>query len=849
MKKQTNITTVLLLAASFLCGTSSFAFSQENTETDNREFGINQIPLSPVFYNTSQNHKAKESNHEEIVSVRFVWNAPVNIASFERNGKIWIAFDKPNRLDINTLKSEAKHMAKEIYTLPHPAGTIVVIEPAPGVQYSIRKEGLLWIVDLFTGKPPKFSNKNLTFFTQYDSLKNAYLFIPTDKTGNVLSMLDPEIGDIISIITTSELGLGFNTNYRYPDFDILPTIQGLAFVINTPDIAINRGNSGITMKAIGRSLNISSDLDSLKRQQKSRFMEKEKNQSNTFSLDVGKQLLEQNLVEASDNIKKQILTSPMDQKNNLRFKLVQYYIYNGLGTNAIYILNQMRKADIPESKTDRFYALSGMANFLARRYKDAIKDFSQGTIASSTEGLFWLTIAKSASEYKEEYNSTIFTHIGIIKDYPQAIKDEIAIIATRNAIATGDDLSSQNFIDILISVPDRLRDLSPQISYLTAQKLEMQGYIRNAIKEYQSLFNSPSTMFSAYARLNHTILSQMVEFISTKEAINELEKLRFAWGEDEFKIRLLQKLGDFYLKDRDYYNALRIYSEEFEMLNDNRKKTVEKKMIKIFEDIFLGNLADENMDSIKSIALYNDFKWLSQKSKNHFLMTLKFADRLVAIDLLDRAKEILQTMMLEPRINNETKARVGSRLAVIALFNNNPAEAMSYLKRTEFDNLTPETTNPRRILYSRIQNMLGNHAEALALLEDDYSKNAILYKFEIYWNAKDWDKASNTIKELIKEPTPGEKLSTEQINYILDWALSLKQAGKNTVLVRLRNKFAPYFDNTPYSSSFNLLTNSLEKEKIDITSIRSIINDIKQFNDFAKFYTQQLEESPETPNE
>lgn len=849
MSKQKNIISIFFAFTVTLCGFIPVAYSQTNPDKSYIEYGINQIPPSPVFYNTHQNDEAKISTKEEIVSVRFVWNAPVNIAAFERNGKIWLVFDKPNRLDINTLKSEAKHMAKEIYILPHPVGTIVVIEPAPNVQYSLRKEGLLWVVDLFTGRPPKFTNKNLTFFTQYDSMKNSYLFIPTDKSGNVLSMLDPEIGDIMSIITTSELGLGFNSSYRYPDFDILPTMQGLAFVINTPDIAINRGNSGITMKAIGRSLNISGDLDAQKRSQKSKNIEDEKNQINAFGLDVNKSLLEKNLIDAVDGLKKQILSSPNDQKNNIRLKLVQYYIYNGLGTNAVYILNQMRKANIAESKTERFHALSGMANFLARRYKEAIKDFSYGNISSSTEGLFWKTIAQSASEYKEEYNSTIFTHIGIIKDYPQAIKDEVAIIATRNAIATGDDLSSQNFIDILVSVPDRFKDLSPQITYLTAQKLEMQGYIRNAIKEYQSLLNSSSLMFSAYARLNHTILSQMVEFISTKDAIKELEKLRFAWGEREFKLRLLQKLAEFYLKDKDYYNALRVYSEEYEMLPEKRQQNIIIKMIKIFEDIFLGNLADENMSSVKSIALYNDFKWLSHKSKNHYLMTLKLADRLVAVDLLDRAKEVLQTMMLDENITTETRARVGSRLAVIALFENNPAEALSYLERTEAPDLLPETINPRRILYSRIQNSLGNHEKALALLENDNSKNAVLYKFEIYWNAKDWDKASNTIKQLIKEPVAGEKLSTEQINYILDWALALKQAGKATVLVRLRNKFAPFFKNTPYESSFNVLTNNLEKEKIDIKSIRSIINDIKNFNDFAKFYTQQLEESQEQTNE
>ena len=125
------------------------------------------------------------------------------------------------------------------------------------------------------------------------------------------------------------------------------------------------------------------------------------------------------------------------------------------------------------------------------------------------------------------------------------------------------------------------------------------------------------------------------------------------------------------------------------------------------------------------------------------------------------------------------------------------------------------------------------------------SPNAIRHKFEIYWKSGDWDNASNTIKYLIEEPKTGEKLSQEQINYILDWATTLKQAGKETVLVRLRNKFMPYFKGTPYHSAFNILTNRLEKEKIDITAIRSVINDVQNFNNFAKFYTDSLKGSTE----
>ena len=846
MKQAKHIIAFFLLAGTFVTGLIYAAFGQ-SIDSSIENFGIEQIaPLDSaaeqqaaktLFNNNPQPLK------DEIVSLRFVWNTPVNIAAFERNGKIWMVFDRPNRLDVNALKQEEKEMAQEIYTLPHPGGTIVVITPAPNVKYALRKEGLLWILDLYTGRPPQFKTKNLTIFTQYDSLKHSYLFIPSNHAGNIISIIDPEIGDIISISTTSQLGLGFNSAYRYPDFDILPTAQGLAFVINAPDIVLNRGNSGITLKAMGRSLNITSDLDVLKRNQKRLDSDKDSAHTNAFDLQIPQDIAGKNFTDVVENFKKQILAVPLDQKNNLRIKLAQYYIYHGLGTNALYILNQMRKLKLPETETDRFYALSGIANFLARRYKQAIDDFSQRTIPNTAEGVFWRTIAQSASEYKEENNAIIFAHISLMRDYPQAIKDEVAIIAARNAIATGDDLSSQNFIDILSSVPDRLRNLAPQITYLSAQKLEMQGYIRNAIKEYQTLLNSDSAMFSAYARLHHTILSQMVNFIDTKTAIKELEKLRFAWGEKSFKIRLLNKLADFYLKDHDYYNALRVLNEEGFLVEGEQKEYIAGKMVKIFEDIFIGNHADENLSPIKSLALYQDFKWLASLSPKQNMITQKLADRLVAVDLLPRAQELLLDLLQRDDLSPDNKARVGARLAVIYLFENKPQEALDIIEITDNSNLTSETVNPRRIIAARALSALKRPTEALALLEDDFSPNAILHKFEIYWNVSDWDNASNTIKYLIKEPVAGQKLSTEQINYILDWATTLKQAGKETVLVRLRNKFMPFFKDTPYHSAFNVLTNHLEKEKIDIKAINSIINDVQNFNDFSKFYTESLKES------
>ena len=778
---------------------------------------------------------------KRIASLSFAWNTPVNLAAFERNGKLWLIFDHPQQINIEGLKKTAGELAENIIQFPHPLGSLVQVTPAKGVKSSVRKEGLLWILDLYTDDLPQQPFKELTIFTQYDSLKQPYLYIPTEYAGNVISIIDPEIGDIISVAPSSQPHLGTKSFYQYPEFDILNTLQGLAFVINAPDIILSRSNSGLTLRAQGRSLNITGDLDALKRQQ---MLKDEQLTTPAFNLQIPQKQIDMKFVDAVELLKKQIIDAPNAQKNQLRIELARYYVYYGLGTNALYILNQIKRAELPESQTDSFHALSGIANFLARRYPEAVKDFEYGNLPNLNEGIFWRTLSQSAYEFNEANNAVIFSLISLIRDYPQAIKDQIALVAARNSLYTGDDLSTQSFIDILRSVPDRLRNLTPEINYLAAKKLELQGYPRNAIKEYRNLINSDSLKYSTLARYDNATLSQSIGVIPLKEAIRELEMLKFAWGEKDFKLKVLYTLSDLYLKDFDYYNALRTLNDAGNFVKDNQeKKKIASRMVRVFEGIFLSNQADSKLSPVKALALYKDFQWLADMSSKKNAIMQRLADRLVAVDLLSRASDLLNELLEAPDLSLENRARIGARLAIIDLFQEAPNQALEILNRTASEGLSSATVGPRRVIRSRALAQLGQTDAALALLANDYGKNALIHKFQLYWHAGRWADAADTVKYLIEEPKEGQPLSVEQVNYILDWATTLKKAGKETVLIRLRNKFHPYFVNTEYHSIFNILTNQLEKDKIDIKQIDSIVRDVESFTDYTKFYEESLQDN------
>lgn len=774
----------------------------------------------------------------QFASLSFAWNMPVSLAVFKRQNKLWIVFDHSQQIDIKELRNMAGDLAENIFQFPHPGATIIQLTPKEDVQFFVRKEGLLWIVDLFTSDQKPQPIKDMTIFTQYDSLNRPYLFIPTEAAGNIVSVIDPDVGDIITVAPTGSAGYGLNAPYHYPEFDTLATEQGLAFVIKAQDIMLNRGNTGLTLRAQNRGLNITEGLDALKRQQQFKTSE---DSLESFDIKIQPQLLAMPYSEAVEQLKQDILSATPEQRGIARLELVKYYVSKGMGTNALYILNQMQAVNFPEAQSDKFHALLGVANFLAHRYDQAVENFEHGKLPEINEAIFWRTLASSAQEFKPENNVILFSFVTLIRDYPQELKDRIAVIGAENALNVNDDIAAQNFIDILKSgSADRLRNRKAQIDYLAAKKQELQGYPRNAIRAYREIALSRDQKYSSLARYDNAVLSQQINALSLNEAIGELEKLRFAWTEPKFKWELLNRLADFYVKNADYYNALKTLKETLPMATPDQRRTLLAKMVQWFEDIYINNQADNSLSAVKSLALYQDFEWLAARSKHQNEIIQKLADRLVAVDLLPRADKLLTTLLKKNDVSKTDRAKIGARLAVIYLFERKSPEALEILNATEYDSLPFEVEAHRRVIRARTMANLGQTDEALKLLNDDYSKNATLLKAEIFWNARQWGDAADAIKYLIEKPTPGKPLSQEQINYILDWATTLKKAGRETVLVRLRNKFMPYFAKTKYHSAFNILTDHLENDKIDLKEINSIVNDVQAFSDFAKAYNDSL---------
>lgn len=802
--------------------------SSEKTVAKNQQMALTQL--------------IPQTNDHSVASLGFPWNIPVNLAVFQRNGYLWIIFDHRQNVDVEELTSLTSKMVDELIQMPHPSATVLRLKLKQDVFPSIRKEGLLWIIDLLK-QDTSDSIKDMPLYTQYDSSKRPYLFIPTTAAGNTVTIIDPAIGDIISVSPSSELKSGLKTAYSYPDFELLDSTQGVAMVFKAHDVTMDRSNIGLTIKALNRGLNISADLENLKRHE---FIARTKENLPSLIADIPQQILKEKFIKAEELLKQDISSAAEDEKDKARLLLVKYYLAKGLGTNALSVLNKMAENKSQEVNTEYYQGLLGIANFLSGRYEQAIENFSFGRLPELNEAIFWRTLASAAKQPQPEDNVVLLSYISLIKDYPNELKNKIALAGAEIALTAGDDMTTQNFIDVL-KTTDSKKDYQDEINYLTARKFLIQGYPRNAIREFRRVAAGKSLKYAAISRKQIANLEIELNAVKPEKAINELERLRFVWSEKEFRKGLLNDLAGLYVRNNDYYNALRSLQKLHKLSTPEEQEIITGKMVSLFEDIYINNRAD-NLPALKSLALYQDFEWLAPKSKHYNMIIQKLSDRLVAVDLLDRAEQLLTDELKNNILSSEERASVGARLALIYLFKDLNSNALQILDQTENDDLPQTLYLHRKIIRAKALAALGKQEEALELIKYDYSRNALLLKSEIYWNGGIWGHAADNLKYLIEKPVEGKPLSEEQINLILDWATALKKSGKETVIVRLRNKFMPYFKNTKYHSVFNILTNRLEDDKIDIKQIDNVINDVAAYSNFAKIYNDSLRNTKEEDN-
>ncbi len=237
--------------------------------------------------------------------------------------------------------------------------------------------------------------------------------------------------------------------------------------------------------------------------------------------------------------------------------------------------------------------------------------------------------------------------------------------------------------------------------------------------------------------------------IDPKDAVAKLEALRYLWRGDTFEFDLLNKLGHLYFDVAQARKGLITLRQAATHFPDHPKaKQAADDMTGEFRKLYLGGGADK-LSPLTAVALYDEFRELTPSGPDGDRMIAALADRLVKVDLLDRAGDLLERQV-RARLSGADKVAAGTRLAAVRLLDDKPDAALQALGETE----NPATTPPdlqaqRQRLRARAMFDTGDTLKALGLIENDGSLEGLWLKSDMYWKLREWPSAADALGQLI----------------------------------------------------------------------------------------------------
>jgi len=264
--------------------------------------------------------------------------------------------------------------------------------------------------------------------------------------------------------------------------------------------------------------------------------------------------------------------------------------------------------------------------------------------------------------------------------------------------------------------------------------------------------------------------------------------------------------GRLYAEDGRYRDAFQVMRSALTTYpRSEMTRRIQDEAAAAFDLLFLGGKGD-SLPAIDALSLFYDFRELTPVGRRGDEMIRKLADRLVAVDLLDQAAELLQHQV-DNRLHGAARAQVAVRLSVIYLIARKPDRALAVLRATRSADLPNELRNQRLLIEARAQSDVGRPDVALEVIANLNGPETERLRADIMWKARRWSEASEQMEKMLSDRwrdfTPlTEPERADVMRAAIGYALGEDMIG----LDRFRTKYAPKMAEGPDRRAFEVVT-------------------------------------------
>ena len=571
-------------------------------------------------------------------------------------------------------------------------------------------------------------------------------------------------------------------------------------------------------------------LDSLTPEQQGRLFHLQRWQQDGVTFTTQRQKLQNAINDA-----------PPTRRNIRRMLLAEFLFAQGYASEARGVLAVVAADDPAVKQMPFFRGLMGATLMLGNRTAEGLKFLQDARLDRFPEVQLWRGVALAQLGQTDAARAMIETVRGIPDDYGPSLAMALAVPLAETW------MTGQGAVDKLGRLFDDVgtRDLTDagrsRLQYLAALRLRMEGKTVAARQLLENLANGDDHWSRTRAAFTLIQMGLAQGQMSAEQAIAGLEKLRFAWRGDMFEFRILRTLGELLLQEKRYRYGMQILAKVMSRFPDvPETQQVDALLRTTFRQLYLDGEADR-LPPLQALSLFDEFRRLTPEDESGDQMIRKLADRLVAVDLLDRAGDLLEHQVRE-RLSGAARGQTGTHLALIKLLDHKPEEALKALDLSNVAEISNALRDERRLLRARALAMQGKRDMALTLIDPDLSPSADRLRAEIYWETEKYPLLVGVLERLVKIPDGKTPLSNRQAQGLVNLAMALSLNQDYQKLATLRSAVAEAMAKTPYQQMFDVITRTPEETSINsYADISAQFAEIRNFESFLETYRQRLQ--------
>ena len=754
-------------------------------------------------------------------------------AAFERDGIVSAIFDTRQPIEGISVAEKSGGVLSLLETGVHKGSVRVRIGLVKPALVRMAADGNSWVMTI--GDEALGASEPLLVERSVDIDGRTVVQIPLTDVSGVHWMMDETTGDRLAIATAYAPSRGVPRRHSFVEFSILPSAHGAVIVADAEDLGVRTTHEGVQILR-DRGLSLSVAINDEKSANK-KGIELE------YVLDRGvwDRLKAGNIRERSRELLDVASDAARKVKNVARFDLAKLLVANNLAAEANGVFRVMSAEEPSLLKERSFVIWNALSDIQMNRDNLALRKLSTEVMADDPEAVLWRAVIDARAKRWSTALMGFKRVSAFIENYPEDLQAFVRPLAARAALEMREYADVEREVDRMERLPIGIAP-KDDIALARARLADSTGSIDKAQMLYRNVIDSDVRPYVAQAMLYRVEMGLREKTMNPKDALSELELQSVIWRGDETEIRALGHMGRLYADAKRWREAFQVARRALQTYpSHDITRALGDEMAARFENIFLQG-QDGDLDRVDALALYYDFKEFTPIGRRGDEMIRRLADRMLDLDLLDQAADLLQHQV-DNRLSGAAKATVAARLASIRLMSGKPTQAVRVLETSRLPELPQDIVRARLLLEARALSDLSRTDLAIEMLDGEKGAEVDRLRADIYWHGRRWREAGESFEKLLDQSWIGKEPLTEQNRRdALRSAIAYSMSDEFLPLDRLRSKFSPKMANSEDSAAFSFLTTpnmSTTRQFRDITRKIAGADMLSEFfNEYRKRYPE-----------